>query len=151
MIKVNIIRKTPGSLKGVFDRICSKYTKKFEAGLEEAAGILLREAKRLCPVDTGALRASGKIRRAVTPRFRPFRVNVEFIVEFGRMDYYHTAYTTNPNYPRRLRKQHPYTYAVFVHENRDIAYRNGQAGFLETAALTKESDMIAAINRHGIP
>jgi hypothetical protein len=66
---------------------------------------IMTEAKRLTPVDTGALRASGHVQKPVIRRGR-----IEVTLGFG-----------GPSAP----------YAVIVHENLNVRHQVGQAKFLE--------------------
>lgn len=86
------------------------------AGRAELAGALYREgeaimteAKSLCPVDTGALRASGQVRP-------PFNDGEALVVEMG---FGNTAVN----------------YALYVHEDLTAHHENGQAKFLEQPLL----------------
>lgn len=67
---------------------------------------IMAQAKRLTPVDTGALRASGHVQK---PKVIP-RTRIEVVLGFG-----------GPSVP----------YAVYVHENLDAHHKVGQAKFLE--------------------
>lgn len=85
------------------------------ASLYYEAELMMTEAKRLTPVDTGALRASGIVEQPVIG-LGGFGSDVSVRLGFG-----------GPAAP----------YAVYVHENLDpnVQHKVGQAKFLETAVL----------------
>lgn|SRR5690554_4110573 len=70
---------------------------------------IMAEAKRLTPVDTGTLRASGHVQE---PKVKPGRIEV--VMGFG-----------GPAAP----------YAIYVHENLEAHHTVGQAKFLETPLM----------------
>jgi hypothetical protein len=78
-------------------------------GVWAVAQNTLTRAKQKVPVDTGALRSSGTVDPATPPKAGQL---VEITAGFG-----------GPAAP----------YAIVVHERTDIAHREGEAKFLETA------------------
>ena len=98
------------------DEVRKRVERAQEAAPSEIAGALNEEAervmtraKRLTPVDTGTLRASGIVE---SPEFRRFEVIIT--LGFG-----------GPAAP----------YAIFVHERTEIRHTVGQPKFLEDAVI----------------
>jgi len=83
--------------------------KKLRDGMWTAGRFLLREAQKLVPVDTGALKASGKVLVRNNDDNHP-----EFHVSFGNDDDVH--------------------YAAVQHENLEYFHTIGQAKYLEQPA-----------------
>jgi hypothetical protein len=93
-----------------------------ENALIKEAGLILEEAKNLCPVDTGALRDSGEVRGMD-------RVGFETMI------------------PITFGDPVPY-YAIFVHEDLDARHPNGgEAKFLEKAVMRAEPGMSVRVGR----
>lgn len=87
--------------------------------LREEAEIEMTEAKQRTPVDTGALRASGRVEG---PEIRGEEVSVTF--QFGD--------AAAP-------------YALYVHENMDAFHKVGQAKFLESTLIESQPYLAARI------
>lgn len=97
---------TPPSLDGL-----AVITGAAEAAVEQAAQAVLEESQRLVPVDTGALKDSGRVTRD----------GLEAVISYGEEDPANTA-----------------AYAVAQHERLDFHHPGGgQAKYLETAMNTR--------------
>lgn len=81
-----------------------------EVAVEEAAHLVLEESQRLVPVDTGALKASGRVTRD----------GLEAVISYGAED------------GAGRNGQDTAAYAVPQHERLDFEHPHGQAKFLET-------------------
>lgn len=101
-------KKFAESMKVIKERL----RKNLEEGIALAAVVLQAESQKLCPVDTGALRASAFSRKEGNPD--------QIIWKVG--------YTQD--------------YAVYVHEGTHMNFKVGQAKFLEDPARRLEKDLI---------
>lgn len=111
-------------LKGVKEIVKRLHTvagetaKGMEKGLVKAGAFLLRESQKIVPVDTGALKNSGFVRKDG----EGFKTDVT------------VGYTME--------------YAIYVHENLDARHARGkQAKYLEDPARAKRQDMILIIRK----
>lgn len=102
--------------------IASRFTSAAAAALNEIAEATMTDAKERTPVDTGRLRASGKVEHA-----KPLALvgNIQATLTFGT------------------------EYAVYVHERTQLRHAVGEAKFLERAvaktAVTFAADIAAGI------
>lgn len=97
------------------DLIASKVRKAVHSGLRKAGELVKDEAVQRAPVETGALRAGARVSSA----------NQTVAVSFG----------TGPSAP----------YAVKQHEEIGYHHAEGQAKYLETALIDKQSDVLDII------
>ena len=104
--------------KGLLRLLQKESPKKLERGLLKAGKFLLKESKKVTPLDTGFLRASGKVVVNTSDKFRP-----ELTVEY-----------TAP-------------YAVYVHENPDAFHPVGDYKYLERPAREYRLHMIWLVER----
>lgn len=103
--------------KGI-NKTRSQLEKGFERGMKEAGRLLLRESQKIVPVDTGALRASGRVRSEGKG------VDIEVIVSYSTW------------------------YAIYVHEILWYYHKPPtQAKFLETPFRRLKSRLIDIIKK----
>lgn len=108
------------SVKGLqnLESIINDIPNRTKKGIEKAMGIIYDASQPLVPVDTGALKRSGKIEE----------------VNNGMKIKYHSE---NPN--------NGYNYAVIQHENTSFNHRVGQAKYLEDAIKSNMDKIEEAI------
>ena len=105
-MKIGIVVLGAAETASRFSKRAARSKTVFKKAAKKAAQIVLADAVSLAPIDTGALRASGRITEVAggeTPLFD---------IQFG-----------GDKAP----------YAVFVHEDLTVQHKTGQAKFLETA------------------
>ena len=90
-----------------------KFAEAAEAGCADWGEDVMYFSKRLCPVDTGELRASG----------------------------YVETYSGQSNTWIEVVLGYPKDYAIYVHENMEAHHEVGQAKFLETPMLLKSNEL----------
>lgn len=93
-----------------------------QRGLEDEAGTIMEAAIDQVPVDTGALRDSGRIER---PQASGREVTIAFGFGGGDVDY-----------------------AVYVHEDLQATHTNGKAKYLEDPALQAVAGMDDRLTRY---
>lgn len=113
-----------GKLQGVgnvlkeFKHFEDRTAKKAEIGLYKAALFILRKSQKIVPVDTGALKNSGRVKL----KGRGFTANavIEYLV----------------------------AYAIYVHENLEARHKQGKfAKFVETPLRAHRADIREIIKR----
>ena len=107
--------------KGKLEKLAKENKQKLRDGMWTAGRFLLRESQKLVPVDTGALKASGKVLVRNNSDDAP-----EYIVTYGNGEV---------------------SYAVYQHENLDYFHETGQAKFLEQPAREYRKTMIDMVER----
>lgn len=106
-------------LNGGADPIVTELSGRLQEKLVEQGTEIIREAKTLCPVETGALRASGRVELLAASN-TSFGVNLSFGGEAGSGNVDGESNATDVDY------------AVIVHEDMTMRHPNGgQAKFLE--------------------
>jgi hypothetical protein len=105
MLKIKASTKLPQKLLDIMSKYKDKATSVIAPALYQEAEAIMTQAKMLTPVDTGALRASGHVRRPVVSA-----QSVSVTLGFGG--------TAAP-------------YAVYVHEDLTKRHPVGQAKYLE--------------------
>jgi len=94
-----------------------------EAAVDQAAHLIFDESQRLVPVDTGALKASGKVTHD----------GLAATISYGQEDQAGRGGRDTA------------VYAPIVHERMDVHHPNGQAKYLETAMHGKAADVAKVI------
>jgi hypothetical protein len=120
-VKVEIQFANLQNVRDMLGRIPQAVKEACTQTLEQAAEEIMTRAKELCPVDTGALRASGHVQAPVDDAGG---VSVE--LGFG-----------GPAAP----------YAVYVHENLDAHHTVGQAKFLEDPLMQDVNEIQSDLNQ----
>lgn len=106
-------------LDGGADPIVNELSERFQEKLVEQGTEIVREAKMLCPVETGNLRASGRV-ELLSAGVTSFGVNLSFGGEAGSGNVDGESNAADVDY------------AVIVHEDMTMRHPNGgQAKFLE--------------------
>lgn len=130
----------------------TKGPKLLARALYRKANFIMRDAKRLTPTDTGALKNSGHVEK---PDVQGSRVTVE--MGFGGVAGAQSRIgkIQGPVLPgKTLTRQgdrDPAGYAIYVHEDLNAKHDDGQAKYLEQPALehaaTLEADIVADLRK----
>jgi hypothetical protein len=86
LVSCNVQLERVGTVRKWMNRIFKRAEKTTEDGIERAAYFLLARSQELCPVDTGALKASGRVIK------RGHGANTECIVAYGSDEIYYAVY-----------------------------------------------------------
>lgn len=122
-----------GTMTTNWDNCLKRQAPRVENGTRAAADVLMVASLELVPMETGALKASGKVRK------KAGGLKSEFIVGYG------SRLFTGAGFGRT--KRPPFFYAVAVHQGYPSGKHRQPVKYLEIPYETKRNEMRAALHQ----
>lgn len=150
MVQVEIDVSTVKQVLAALSSDNKQLMKAYHRGLAKSAVLVLKDAKRRCPVETGILRSSGYA--AWPTGGKNVGDDIEFSNARGTSEEL-TAHHGEITAEALERAAEGLTivvgfsapYAVFVHERTELNHPRGEAKFLENAVITNRGEVEATI------